>query len=299
MGDENPTTRAARSALTPRRLPDSTPKDALGAATTAANPARPPTSPKAIAIRRVTGTPASPAASTSDSIARRPRPSFERRRIKPARTCEGKADGDDEEGANLDRRAADGDEAVVADVVERQRIGEDVARPREEHVDRRADGVGDRHRRRDPTDDRAALEVGVDGKPVRPGARRDANRGPHRHGDEKPAGADARLRDRPRARRDEQSGEDGEADEVTEGEVDDPGQAIDENERDRDQAVDRAGREPRDQNLQEEAHSAPMPGEPLRRTAGDVHGGAPVFVAHIAERDDARPRLRTASVCHL
>src|ERR671911_339395 len=39
--------------------------------------------------------------------------------------------------------------------------------------------------------------------------------------------------------------------------------------------------------------------KPLRRTASDVHGDAPAFVAHVAEGDDARPTLRTAAVRHL
>jgi hypothetical protein len=86
------------------------------------------------------------------------------------------------------------------------------------------------------------------------GADRDAEGEPHDHREREPAGRDTRLTDRCGAGGDEQGREDSEPDQVAEGEVDDPGQAIDERVADRDEAVDPARGQARDDDLDGQAH---------------------------------------------
>ena len=70
----------------------------------------------------------------------------------------------------------------------------------------------------------------------------------------KRSAADARLRDRPGAGSDEQRHEDAERDQLAEREMDDAGEPEDERVPDRDEAVDRARREPARENLEDDRH---------------------------------------------
>ena len=137
-------------------------------------------------------------------------------------------DGDHEEGTHLHGGSADRHEAVAAEVAERQRVGEDVARPREHGRENGADGERDRDDRRDPADRRAAREVRLHREEIAPGARDDADRHADDEREQEARAVRGRLRHGAGPRDDEQRREDAEADELAEGEVDDPGQAVDE-----------------------------------------------------------------------
>ena len=79
-----------------------------------------------------------------------------------------------------------------------------------------------------------------------------------RERDEEPASADARLRHRPRARRDEQRREHAERDQLAEGEVHDAGQTEDDRVADADEPVDGTGSEPARKDLQGQRHHAAL-----------------------------------------
>src|SRR5262249_56653952 len=148
------------------------------------------------------------------------------------------ADREDKKGARLHLDVADRKVAAGPDPPERQRVGYHVARAREYEGDERVERERDRQGGADPADRGAALDVGLDREEVRARRGRGADDDPGHQGAEEADAADARLRDGPGARRDEQSGEHGEADEVAVGEVDDTGQAVDERVADGDEPVD-------------------------------------------------------------
>src|SRR5207237_4235618 len=117
---------------------------------------------------------------------------------------EGQSEPDDEEGPRLDLRAADPDEARVADAMERQRIREDVARALEGRADRGPDREGDGCGPRDPADRRPAREVRLNEAEVGEDPGRDAE---HKAYDQRPEEARLvrpRLRHRRRSREHQQ-----------------------------------------------------------------------------------------------
>ena len=96
----------------------------------------------------------------------------------------------------------------------------------------------------------------------------DAQEEPDDQGEQEPPGRQARLADRRGAGGDEQRREDRERDEVAEGEVDDPRQAVDQRVTDGEDAVDPACRETGDDDLDDEAHGRTL----LRRHALKASG---------------------------
>ena len=156
----------------------------------------------------------------------------------------------------LDRRAAELPDAAAD--AERERIGKDVGRPVEEDDEQRPDRERDRERGCDPADRRAACAVRLDREEVRARAcgSRDDQADDER--EQEPAAADARLRHRPRARRDEQRHEHAERDQLAEGEVHDAGETEDERVADTDEPVDGPGSEPARKDLQGQRHHAAL-----------------------------------------
>ena len=255
-GEPNRTMSAATRPFSPSSAPVSTSTAPLGAATTAAIAAIPPAAPNAIATSESTGTPTMRAPSASDAIACSARPTRVRSSVQLGGGGERNRDCDDEERAHLDRRAADGHEAVVPDAAKRQRIGEDVARPREDRREHRVDRERDRRDRGDPADRRAAREVGLHREEVAPGARDDADGDPDDERDEEARRARGLLRHRPGAGRDQQRHEHSERDQLAVREMDDPRQPVDDGIADRDEPVHPARRKTRDDDLEREAHVA-------------------------------------------
>ena len=204
----------------------------------------------------------SASSATARSAAPEPRPLEQPRR--PEREREREADH--EERPRLDLGAGDPDEAGAADAVERQRVGEDVARALEGRADHRPDREGDRHRPGDPADRRPAREVrlhqpDVGGRPRRRRRQRARRASASRkRGSCAPACVTGR-----RPRQHEQRREHAEPDEVAEREVHDPGQPVDERVPGREEPVDPAGREPADQHLQRDRHSVRTVAHPPAR----------------------------------
>ena len=202
-GEPNLTMSAATRPFSPSSAPVSTSTAPLGAATIAAIAAIPPAAPERDRDERVHRDADDPralrvrrdrlqAATDARPLERPAGGSGERDR-----------DRDDEERAHLDRRAADGHEAVVPEVAERQRIGKDVARPREDRREHRVDRERDGRDRRDPADRRAAHEVRLHREEVASGARDDADADADDERDEEARRARGLLRHRPGAGGDE------------------------------------------------------------------------------------------------
>ena len=160
----------------------------------------------------------------------------------------------DEEGARLHLRSAEVDVPGRADAVERQRVREDVARALEGRPDHGADRKGDGRGPGDPADRRAAAQVRLDEPDVgrRPGEH--ADREPDQDREQKARLVRAGLAHRRGAGQDEQRREDPEPDQVAEGEVDDPGQPVDQRVPGREQPVDPARGEPGDDDLKGDRH---------------------------------------------
>ena len=166
-GDPNRTIRAATRPFRPSKVPVSTVNGADGAAATAASAASPPTSaerqgdepfdrqsdePRSFDVRR-------------DRLQRAPVP---RALERPGRERgKRRSQCDDEERTNLDARAGDRDETVATDLVERDRIRENIRRTGEGRADHAAERERDRQGRSDPAQGRAAQEIGLDEEDVR------------------------------------------------------------------------------------------------------------------------------------
>ena len=139
-----------------------------------------------------------------------------------------------------------------------ERVGEDVGRPREDSADHPAEREGDRERRGDPPDGRAAQQVGLDEEDVRRRPDADAEHEPDREREQEAAEAEARLAHRPGAGGDEQRREHAEGDEVAEREVDDAGEPVDERVPDGEDPVHAPGCETGDDHLDDEAHGGTL-----------------------------------------
>jgi hypothetical protein len=193
-----------------------------------------------------TGTPTTRAPSESEAIARSPRPTRVRSSVQLAAAA----------SAHLDRRPADGDEAVAPDVAKRQRVGEDVARPREDRGEHRVDRERNGRDRGNPADRGAAREVGLHGEEVTARAGGDTHAEADDERDDEAPGAGSVLRNGSGTGGDEQRHEDAERDQLAVGEVDDPRDPVDHRIADGDEAVDAARRKTRDDDLEREAHVA-------------------------------------------
>jgi hypothetical protein len=168
----------------------------------------------------------------------------------------------------VDLGAEDLDQPVMAEAAKRNRVRKDVRRPREGGIERRVDGEAERKRPGDPADRRARRDVGLHDGDVACCSCEDADDEPDEHGEHHPAAGDGLLRQRRGPGGDEQRHERAEADQVAEREVDDPGQAVDERVADRDQAVDAARAQPREEDLDGETH----PRRIMRRSTGPLGG---------------------------
>ncbi len=142
----------------------------------------------------------------------------------------------------------------MTDPVERNRVREDVRRPREGRTDHAPESERDRKRGGNPAQGRAAQEIRLDEEHVRCSRERHAHDESHDECDQEASEADARLADRRRSGSHEQGGEHGECDEVAEREVDDPREPVDERVPDGEDAVDAAGGESGDDHLDDQAH---------------------------------------------
>ena len=183
---------------------------------------------------------------------------------------------------DLDRRAADVPEAVVAELAEGERIGEDVGRAVEEDDQERPDRECDGERRADPADHRAARAVRLDCEEVGAGARRGRDDEADEEGEDEAQAADARLRHGAGSGGDEERHEDAERDQLAEREVHDARQPEDQRVADRDEPVDGARGETAREDLQGDGHSGPhsrLDRMTLRlATAGESHGPALVAI---------------------
>ena len=141
---------------------------------------------------------------------------------------------------------------------ERQRVREDVGGTVEEDEQQGPHGECDGERGADPPDHRAARAVRLDREEVRAGARRRRHDQPDGEREQEPAAADARLRDRPGARRDEQRDEHAEGDQLAEGEVDDARQPEDDRLAGGHQPVDGARRKPAGEDLKGDGHDVAL-----------------------------------------
>ena len=103
-----------------------------------------------------------------------------------------------------------------------------------------------------------ARAVGLDREEVRAGARGRRDQQPDRQRDQEPTAADARLRHRPGAGRDEQRHEHTERDQLAEREMDDAREPEDERVPDGDEAVHGARREPAREDLQGDGHDGTL-----------------------------------------
>jgi hypothetical protein len=171
---------------------------------------------------------------------------------RPERDCDREPRYEERPGLHLG--AADVHEAGRADAVERQRIGEDVARALEDGADERADREGHGGGPRDPADRRSTAEVRLDEADVGRRAGQHAHCEPDDQREDELRLVRAALADRRGASENEQRREDPEPDEVAEGEMHDPGEPVDQRVPSSEEPVDPTGGEPRDDDLQGDRH---------------------------------------------
>ena len=150
-----------------------------------------------------TGRPTITAASKSCAIASSARPNRVRCSSRTPSAASASAARRDEERALPGSSRRRGARRRRRRAPERQRIREDVRRPVEEDDEQRPDREGDGERRADPADHRAARAVRLDREEVRARARGGRDDQADDEREQEPAAADARLRDRPGAGRDE------------------------------------------------------------------------------------------------
>src|SRR4029453_6131090 len=187
----------------------------------------------------------------------------------------------DEEGPGLHLRTADVHEAGRADAVERQRIGEDVARALEDGADQRADRKGDGGGPRDPADRRSTVEVRLDEADVGRRAGTPAHREPDDQREDELRLVRTALAHRRGAREDEQRREDPQPDEVAEREVHDPGEPVDQRVPGSEEPVDPTRRQPRDEDLQRDCHAREFNREPSAPRRPCIQGYALREGAHL------------------